>query len=242
MTGRDVVLPPDIAEEGAQPLPAYAALPAGATRGVVVLHEILGRQPEIDRVVDRFAARGYAAVAPDLFAHGPRLACVVRLFRASMTGEGRPARDVERARRWLCAEAGLAPSKVGLVGFCLTGGFVLAIGRGWPAISTNYGQLPPAALLKGLGPTIGCYGARDRIFGGLAPKLEAALRRDGTPVETHTYPSVGHSFLTDGRHPVAAALTSPFFHVRWDPEVAEDAWAHIMRFFDDHLSPASPAS
>jgi len=50
--------------EAGRRLGAYAALPAGATRGAVVLHEMFGRQPEIDRVVDRFAARGYAAIEP----------------------------------------------------------------------------------------------------------------------------------------------------------------------------------
>ncbi len=38
-------------------VPVYAILPPEARRGVVVLHEIFGRQPEIDRVVQRFAAR-----------------------------------------------------------------------------------------------------------------------------------------------------------------------------------------
>jgi carboxymethylenebutenolidase len=55
------------------------------------------------------------------------------------------------------------------------------------------------------------------------------------PREIHVYPTVGHSFLTDGDHPVAIALTRPLMHIRYDPEVAEDAWGKILGFFDRHL-------
>lgn len=77
--GEDIEIP---AADGSTSLPAYAALPSGATRGMVVIHEIFGRQPEIDRVVDRFARAGYAAVSPDLFATGSRIRCIVRAVRA----------------------------------------------------------------------------------------------------------------------------------------------------------------
>jgi dienelactone hydrolase len=41
--------------------------------------------------------------------------------------------------------------------------------------------------------------------------------------------------LTDGRHPIGVALTWPLFHIRYDPTVAEDAWAQILGFFDRTL-------
>lgn len=53
--------------------------------------------------------------------------------------------------------------------------------------------------------------------------------------EVHTYPEVGHSFLTDGDHPIARTLTWPFMHVDYNPAVAEDAWSTILAFFDLHL-------
>jgi carboxymethylenebutenolidase len=215
--------------------PAHAAVPRGATRGVVILHEILGRQPEIDRVVTRFARAGYAACAPDLFARGSRLACIRRLFEESARGEG-PATDmVGAARAWLCEHAGIPRERVGLVGLCITGGFVLAIGRGWGAVSSNYGGVPDAALVRGIGPVIGCYGGRDRVFGRMGERLRAALEGTGTPVETHVFPTVGHSFLTDGDHPVLEVLTRPFFHARHDADVAEEAWGKILAFFERHL-------
>jgi dienelactone hydrolase len=40
------------------PTPVFAVLPPSARRGVVVIHEIFGRQPEIDDVARRFANNG----------------------------------------------------------------------------------------------------------------------------------------------------------------------------------------
>ena len=87
--------------------PLYAVLPPGARRGVVVLHEILGRQPEIDRVVQRFARAGYAAIAPDLFAHGSLFSCIRRAVQALHEGKGSQIEQIHAARRFLCA---LSPS------------------------------------------------------------------------------------------------------------------------------------
>ncbi len=71
------------AGEGAPATPAVAILPRGAERGVVVIHEIFGRQPEIDRAALRLAAAGYAAVAPDLFAARGKASASGRSGRAT---------------------------------------------------------------------------------------------------------------------------------------------------------------
>lgn len=221
---------------GEEPTAGYAVLPAGSTRGVVVLHEIFGPQPEIDRVVDRFGAAGYAAVAPDLFGSRSRLACIRALIQATARGEGPPVEALSRTRAWLQEAASLPPARIGLVGFCISGGFVLAVGGGWGAVSTNYGGVPEdPARLRALPPVIGCYGGRDRLFGGMAERLRTGLAGTDVPHEVHTYETAGHSFLTDGHHPVAAALTWPIYHIRYDAQVAEDAWSKILDFLSRHL-------
>jgi carboxymethylenebutenolidase len=217
------------------PTPVYARLPPGARRGVVVIQEIFGRQPEIDAVVDRFADRGYAAVAPDLLSSGPHLLCLVRAFRAIAQGKGPQIDQILATRRWLCEKTGLEAPHIGIIGFCMGGGFALAAGQGWGAVSTNYGDIPPDDVLRGVGPAIGCYGGRDKLFGKHGAKLETKLRALGTEVETHTFPEVGHAFLTNGDHPIASALSRPFFHVEYNPRVAEVAWQRIFSFFDKHL-------
>jgi carboxymethylenebutenolidase len=204
---------------------------------VVVLHEVFGRQPEIDRVVERFAAAGYAAVAPDLMSAGPKPLCIARCMRAMATGEGEPVEQVRRTGDWLRAEAGLPADKVGVIGFCMGGGFALAVARHFAAVSTNYGVVPDDKVLKGAPPAIGCYGARDRMFVPYARLLEERMKRLGVPVETHVFPDVGHSFLTDGNHPVASFLVRPLMGiVPYNPAVAEEGWRHILGFFDRQLA------
>ena len=232
-TGKDVTLP---ATGAAAAGVAYASLPARPTRGIVVVHEIFGRSPEIDGVVDRFAAQGYAAVAPVLFKSLLNPVCIRRTMLTMSTGAGPFVDRIRGARAWLCQETGLQEDQIGLIGFCLGGGFALASGSGWAAVSTNYGDVPKGDVMKGIGPVIGCYGGRDVPFAKTGQKLERALAPLGVEVRTHTYPTAGHAFLTDGHHPVAEALFRPILHVRYDPAVAEDAWSRILEFMDRHLA------
>ena len=220
---------------GAPDVPVFAACPPGATRGAVILHEVFGRQPEIDRVVERFARAGYAAVAPELFSHGLKPLCIARCVRQMRAGAGPQIDEVQLARKWLCARTGVAQEKVGLIGFCLGGGFALASGRGWGAVSANYGDVPPEEVLRGIGPVIGCFGGRDRAFRGKDRLLEARLTALGVPHEVHLFPEAGHSFLTDGDHPIGYALVRPLMHIVWNPAVAEQGWEKIFAFFAQHL-------
>jgi carboxymethylenebutenolidase len=218
--------------EDAPSLPAFAVLPEGATRGAVVIHEIFGRRPEIDRVVERFASAGYAAVAPDLFHHG-RFACLRDVFRAIKTGDGVCVRQGRNARAWLCAEAGLDASRVGLIGFCFGGGYALMAGAGWGAVSANYGHAPSVQAMRGVGPVIGCYGSRDKTLKKGAEELReklAAVGQDDN--EVHVF-DAGHSFLTDG-NPHWLGKLMPFGLGSY-PDAREDGWRRIMAFFDAHL-------
>ena len=58
----------DLQAADGQHFPAWVAAPEGPPRGaIVVLQEIFGVNPHIRAVTERFAARGYLAVAPALF-------------------------------------------------------------------------------------------------------------------------------------------------------------------------------
>jgi carboxymethylenebutenolidase len=230
----EVTIPGDEAQ-GDPASPAVALLPTGSVRGMVVIHEIFGRQPEIDRVVHRFADAGYAAVAPDLFFAG-KLRCLRQVMRSMQAAEDTaPLRQARRARAWLCAESGVQERKVGLIGFCFGGMFALAAGRGWGAVSTNYGGVPTTEVMRGIGPVIGCYGGRDRSVRGKGEQLQARLAPLGITPEIHVYPEAGHSFLTDGHHPVMRALSWPMMRLGFHEPSASDAWPKILDFFHRHL-------
>jgi carboxymethylenebutenolidase len=231
MRGSDIEIP----RPGGAKLPGYAALPADARRGVVVIHELFGRQVEIERVVERFANAGYAAVMPDLFHAGSKIGCIRRSLATIASGKGQMADSIWAAQRWLCERAKLPEARVGVIGFCIGGGLALAVGREFGVVSSNYGDLPPVDVLRGSPPIIACYGGKDRLFRRNAVRLRERMNVVGGELEVHTFPTVGHSFLTDGDHPIAAALTRPLMDVRYDPAVAEDAWQKILTFFERTL-------
>ncbi len=227
------------AGDGAPETPAFAILPPGARRGVVVIHEIFGRQPEIDRVVARFADAGYAAVAPDLFDRGA-FRCLREVFGAIRKGvtDVVAVRQGRNARAWLCEQTGLPPEQVGLIGFCFGGGYALIAGAGWAAVSTNYGPVPKAAAMQGLGPVVACYGSRDVGMRKAPEQLQQRLAEVGhEPAEVHSF-DAGHSFLTDRPMKLLKHVPGPAFGNY--PEARAEGWQHILRFFDRHLADRPP--
>ena len=234
MSGYELTIP---ATEQAPETPAFAAIPANPRAGMVVIHEIYGRRPEIDRVVEKLAAEGYAAIAPDLF-HRGRFACLRDVFAGMKTGKGIAVEQGRAARAWLEREAGVPASKVGLIGFCFGGGYALMAGAGWAAISTNYGTVPEAEVMRGIGPVIGCFGSRDKAMGKAPKRLEERLAEVGAPApEIHIY-DAGHSFLTDA-HQSWLKRRMPMMALGDYPEAREAGWRDILTFFEKHLCAAS---
>jgi carboxymethylenebutenolidase len=102
---------------------AYAAGPADATKGVVVVQEIFGVNHHIRDMADRFAALGYAVVAPALF---DRTEKGVELgYTAEDIGKGRAYRmKLSDAQVMLDIEAAadhLGGKALGIVGYCFGG-------------------------------------------------------------------------------------------------------------------------
>jgi carboxymethylenebutenolidase len=232
-----------------QDLRGYRAAPAdgdGPWPGVVVLHEAFGLTEDIRRQADRFAAAGYLALAPDLYTAGPGLRCVRQAFRDLLARRGRTWETIEATRARLAGDQECT-GKVGVIGFCMGGGFALvaAAKYDFAAASVNYGYVPrrPAEVLDGACPIVASYGKRDLMLRKAATKLDGALEQLGVPHDVKEYPDVGHGFL--GRHepPLPIFMLSKIMmSYGYDAVAAEDAWARILGFFGDHLSAASPES
>ena len=216
----------------------YVARPTspGPWPGIVVIHEAFGLNDDIRGYADRLAAQGYLAVAPDLYSWGPKLRCVAGVFRSLLRREG-PAWPVLRSVRDWTAGRAECTGRVGVIGFCMGGGFALlaAPRLDLAAASVNYGQVPEdaEALLRGSCPIVGSFGGADRATRGHPQRLERALSALGVEHDVKEYPGVGHSFLN--RHSGALAVLDKVLGAGYSAPAAEDAWARISAFLDGHL-------
>ena len=228
---------PDITFAG---VPAFLATPPvgeGPWPGVVVIHEVFGVIDDIRKHTSRIAAAGYVAIAPDLFRGRGAARCLLGTFRALSAGHGRQFDDIDAVRRALAARADCT-GRVGVIGFCMGGGFaLLTAARGFDASAPNYARLPKDVdgALEGACPIVASYGGRDRGLRGTAAKLEAALERKGIEHDVKEYPNAGHSFLSP--HPVGplGPVLLRVAGIGYDQPSAEDAWKRIFSFFRAHL-------
>src|SRR5579859_8157715 len=125
--------------------------------------DALGLSDDIREQADRLAAGGYLAFAPDLYS-GRGLRCVIATLQQSRSGHGPAYEDIEAAREWL-VERDDCTGRVGIIGFCMGGGFALlsAPRYDFAAASVNYGEVPADAVgrLAGACPIVASYGRRD---------------------------------------------------------------------------------
>jgi carboxymethylenebutenolidase len=226
---------------GSSALRGYLAVPDGdgPWPGVVVIHEALGVNDVVRRQADRLAGAGYLTLAPDLFSDGGAARCLVGTFRALFAGHGKPVADIEAARDHL-RESDECTGRVGVIGFCMGGGFALVVAnRGFQVAAPNYGQLPRHAetALAGACPIVASYGRKDAYLGKAGDKLARTLTRLEIEHDVKSYPTAGHSFLND-RYlgPGPAQALQRILNVGPDPDAAADAWQRIEAFFAEHLA------
>lgn len=215
---------------GDETIDAYLSLPARPARGaVVVVHEWWGLNDWAKQVANRFAAEGYAAIAPDLYRG--QVATDAELAHELSRGlpPERAVRDIRAARACLDTLRESAGRRTAFVGFCMGGGLALRAALDSAAVDATvicYGSvITDAAVLRTIrGPVLGVFGADDRGIGlDQTTGLEKGLRAAGNAGEVRVYPGVGHAFLNEGRP-------------GYKPEVARRAWDDIDAFLARNLA------
>jgi carboxymethylenebutenolidase len=197
---------------------------AGSGPGVLVIQEWWGLVPHIKDVVDRFAAAGFTAIAPDLY-HGEsstepdgagKLMMALNLEQAGKDLGGAVALLQERS----------GSAKVGVVGYCMGGGLALVVASQRPdavaACAPYYGVIPWSSVQpdwSAIAATVeGEYAEFDDYAGPeVSAALQAQLRELGKDATLHVHPGTHHAFFNDARPEVydAAASTES-----WDRTVA----------------------
>jgi carboxymethylenebutenolidase len=210
----------------------YLALPeAGQGPGVVVVQEWWGLTSHIADVTNRLAAEGFVALAPDLFGGATThdAAEAARLMQELPVEQA--ATDLAGAVDFLLDHEAVVGRKVGAVGFCMGGGFVLVlaaqqgdkIGAAVPFYGVLGEDFPSFAGLSA--PLLGHFGEQDTTappdaVKALADRIEAEA---GRRPDFRLYPA-GHAFFND------EDLLGTY-----DPQQAEIAWNETLNFLRANL-------
>ena len=203
----------------------YLAMPSGKPRGgLVVIQEIFGVNRHMRAVTDRFAAEGYAALAPALFDRVERNVDV-GYDEAGIT-KGRTVRQgvsYDQAMRDSAAAVAHLQQfgKVGIVGYCWGGNIAwLAACRLPVAAAVGYYGGDIANLLNETpkAPLQLHFGELDQhITAAAVARIRAAVPK----VPVHTYPA-GHGFNCEERKDYDAAS-------------ADLARERTLAFFAEHV-------
>jgi len=199
---------------------------AGSGPGVLVIQEWWGLVPHIKDVVDRFAAVGFTALAPDLY-HGESS------IEPDGAGKLMMALNLEQAAKDLSGAIALlqersGSSKVGVVGYCMGGGLALVVASQHPdavvAVAPYYGVIPWASAQPDwsaiAAKVVGEYAELDDFAGPEATRsLEATLRDLGKDATLHIHAGCQHAFFNDARPEVYA------------PAAATEAWDRTVELF-----------
>jgi carboxymethylenebutenolidase len=224
-----------------KPMRAALARPNGdaARPAVIVIHEVFGLNDDIREKAARIASMGYVALAPDLFDRpSPKPICIARTMRQLGRGQGEAFDDLEAAREWLAGQSFVEEDRVGVIGFCMGGGFALLFAARAPlnAAAVFYGAVPKdTAVLREVCPVVASYGARDRMLRSAPGKLRRALQGFGVEHDVKTYDGAGHSFMSDHRGVLARVSGVGPMKIGFHPAAAEDSWKRVNEFFAKHL-------
>lgn len=211
----------------------YLALPAsGSGPAVIVIQEWWGLVGHITDVVDRFAAEGFVALAPDLY-HGVATTEPDDAMRLMMgLAMDSAAHDISGAADYLLSRDDVTSISTGVVGFCLGGSLALwaptlsrsitaAVGF-YPAVPWERMQ-PEWQSYEGKHAAIHCS---EHDGTSSAPGIQQAIhaiRSAGGDVEAFDYPGTDHAFFNSDRPEVFA------------PDAAEVAWRRTLDFFRTHV-------
>ena len=205
---------------------AFAAPPSGKGPAVVVIQEWWGLVPHIEDLVDRFAAEGFCAIAPDLY-HGKTTKSPDEAGKMLMELDvERAGKEIAGAGAYLLQRPECSSSKYAVIGFCMGGALAqyaaTADAGHVGATASFYGGFKKGSpgWEKLQAPMLLIYGENDQgVPAENGRALAEQLRALGKEVELVVYPGANHAFFNDARPEV------------YHPEAAADAWRRTLELF-----------
>lgn len=204
-----------------------------------------GKREELHDMARRLASVGYFVVLPNLYYRTTREFTLVRddagmakMFALMNTlGNAGVVRDTEALLRFADGEPAADGSRVGALGYCMSGPFVMAVAAAWPGRVRAIAAIHGANMVTGrpdsphlLARDIRCetYVACAEIDKWAAPEtiavLEQALKDAGTPHRIEWYPGAQHGFVFPGRGAI------------YDKAGAERHWERLFALFGRNLA------
>jgi carboxymethylenebutenolidase len=208
----------------------YLRVPeSGSGPGVVVIQEWWGLTSHMAAVVERLAAAGFVALAPDLFGGATTHDSAEAAQLLQRLPAEQAAEDLAGAVDYLVGLPAVTSSTVGAIGFCMGGGFVFALAARRPDLVSAavpfYGLPRDESVVPGIRAAVqGHFGLEDRSMPvERVRSVFAALdeREDAAPAQLHLYPA-GHAFLNDEN------LIGTY-----DPDAAGLAWSRAVAFLEE---------
>jgi carboxymethylenebutenolidase len=217
---------------GKDSVSAYFPLPPGdgPFPALIVIHEWWGLNDWIRYNADAFANKGYAALAIDLY----KGKSTKNSDEAHELMRGLPPdrviKDLQAAYLFLQNNPKVDKKKIGVIGWCMGGGYALQAATSLPKIKAavmNYGSLitDPANIKKIGCPLLGIFGETDRGIPVMdVQNFEKALDEAKKENKIIIYRNVGHAFM------------NPNNQDGYNSEITERAWREIFAFLEKHLS------
>lgn len=200
---------------------------------VIIIHEWWGLNPHIEDIAQRYAREGFIAVAVDLY-NG--VTTKDSQEASSLMSALKPEDGIESLKIVLSGLRAMSEViSVGVSGFCMGGTFalLLACNAKVEACAPFYGDVPVDTTLIGKlsCPVLFIGGEKDQwITVEKMKRLETALKQYAKPGEVRIYKDADHAFFNN---------TRPEVYSKTD---AEDAWQHVIEFFNKHLRQGQSAS
>lgn len=210
---------------------AWFASPQAATRGILVFQEAFGVNAHIRDVTERFARKGYAAIAPELYhrthpgfeADYSDSATAIAIARQSNPEEWRI--DIRAAFKFLRETVG---ANIASVGYCLGGTVSYVANTTVPlkaAVSYYGGRITDmlGSAPQSSAPMLFFWGGRDKhIDSAKRQKVEEGMQASPRRSIQVVFSDADHGFFCDQR-------------ASYNSEAAQLAWPLTLAFFAQNL-------